>query len=61
MLLIIIFNQDYFKVDSTKPIQFRREIWVIKREPLRLILRKYLFQTGTNSTFAVGTGKPNRY
>jgi len=47
--LIIVFNQSYFKVDSSKPIQLRRKIRVIKREPIRLALIKYLFQTGTNS------------
>jgi hypothetical protein len=34
---------------------------VIKREPIRLYLIKYLFQTGTNSACGFGARKPIRY
>ncbi|KAF0763745.1 Uncharacterized protein FWK35_00005214 [Aphis craccivora] len=34
---------------------------VIKREPIRLNLIKYLFQTGTNSARGVGAREPIRY
>ncbi|KAE9529535.1 hypothetical protein AGLY_011631 [Aphis glycines] len=46
-LLIIIFNQAFFQVDSSKPIKLRRKMCVIKQEPIRLILIKQFFQTGT--------------
>jgi hypothetical protein len=41
-----IVNQAYFKVDSLKPIQLKRKMCVIKREPIRLYLIKYLFSDG---------------
>jgi len=37
-LLIIIFNRAYFKFDSHKPIQLRREMCIIKPKPIRLTL-----------------------
>jgi len=54
-LLIIIFNQANFKVDSPKPINLKRKMCVIKRKPIRLTLIKYLFQTRTNSIPALVT------
>jgi len=42
------FNHYYIKVGSTKPVKLRRKMCVINREPTRLILIKYFFQTGTN-------------
>lgn len=53
-LLIVIFNQAYFKIDSPKPIQLRRNMRIIKREPIRLTFIKYLFQIGTNLSCGAG-------
>lgn len=39
-LLVNFFNQAYFKVDSVKPIQFIREMCVIKWELIRLTFFK---------------------
>jgi len=55
-MLIIFFNQAYFKVDSPKLLSLyttETRNGVIKRKSIRLTLIEYLFQTGTNSACAM--------
>lgn len=61
LLIIIIFNQSYFKVGGSRTIKLRRKMSVIKRKPIRFTLIKYLFQKRTNLVCGVVARESIRY